>query len=72
LFWIYLGNVLAVVASAGLLAPWAELRLLEYRLSRVRVLMDGSWDDFGLVGTTPAHGVGAEGRDRLAVVSSQA
>ena len=31
LLWIYAGNTLAILASAGLLIPWAKIRLARYR-----------------------------------------
>jgi uncharacterized membrane protein YjgN (DUF898 family) len=46
LAWIYVSNVLAIVASLGLLVPWATVRVLRYRLSTLAVSTTGSLDDF--------------------------
>jgi uncharacterized membrane protein YjgN (DUF898 family) len=35
LLWIYFSNTLAMVATVGLLIPWAQVRLARYRLSRL-------------------------------------
>jgi uncharacterized membrane protein YjgN (DUF898 family) len=39
---IYVGNVLAAAASAGLLIPWAVVRTLRYRLESFSMTVDGS------------------------------
>jgi len=39
--WLYLGNVLAVIFSAGLLMPWAVIRTRRYRLSCLSMLVRG-------------------------------
>lgn len=35
LAWIYVSNAVAVICSVGLLAPWASVRLVRYRLGRM-------------------------------------
>lgn len=35
LAWIYVSNAVAVICSIGLLAPWATVRLVRYRLGRM-------------------------------------
>ena len=37
LFYIYVTNTLAIVASLGLLIPWAKIRMARYRISHVDV-----------------------------------
>ncbi|HSU75735.1 MAG TPA: DUF898 family protein, partial [Burkholderiales bacterium] len=37
---LYLGNVLAVIASVGLLIPWAVIRTRHYRLSCLAIVVD--------------------------------
>jgi len=37
---IYLGNIVAVIFSAGLLIPWAVVRTLKYRLSCLAVVVE--------------------------------
>jgi uncharacterized membrane protein YjgN (DUF898 family) len=38
---LYIGNAVAVMASAGLLIPWAVVRTLRYRLENLAVTIDG-------------------------------
>jgi uncharacterized membrane protein YjgN (DUF898 family) len=38
---LYIGNVVAVAATAGLLIPWAVVRTLRYRLENLTVTIDG-------------------------------
>ena len=35
MLWLYLSNLVAIVASVGLMIPWAQVRLARYRLSRL-------------------------------------
>lgn len=44
LAWIYPSNAVAVLCSLGLLAPWAAVRLLRYRLDRITVTGVGGFD----------------------------
>jgi len=46
LMWIYLTNILGIVFSLGLLTPWAQVRLMRYRLDVMEVAVTGSLDDF--------------------------
>lgn len=46
LVWIRLTNVLAIVCTLGLLAPWAKVRRTRYMLSCATVSWKGSLDDF--------------------------
>ena len=38
LLWIYAGNTVAILASAGLLIPWAKIRLAQYRADCLSLL----------------------------------
>jgi uncharacterized membrane protein YjgN (DUF898 family) len=38
---LYIGNVIAVAATAGFLIPWAVVRTLRYRLENLAVIVDG-------------------------------
>lgn len=40
--WLYFGNLVGIVCSAGLLIPWAMVRMARYRASRFRVLAPAS------------------------------
>ncbi|WP_224963125.1 YjgN family protein [Geomonas subterranea] len=44
LIWIYLSNAVAVICTLGLLAPWATVRLLRYRLERLSAAGAGGLD----------------------------
>ncbi len=44
LLWIYLSNAVAVLGTLGLLAPWAAVRTLRYRLNRINAAGVGSFD----------------------------
>ena len=46
MFWIYLGNILAIIVSVGLLAPWAKVRLARYRMDNLALLVEGDLDGF--------------------------
>jgi uncharacterized membrane protein YjgN (DUF898 family) len=43
---LYVTNALAIVASLGLLTPWAVMRTLKYRAEHMRVLLDGTLAEF--------------------------
>ena len=44
LLWIYFSNAAAVVCTLGLMAPWATVRLLRYRLERLTATGTGGLD----------------------------
>jgi uncharacterized membrane protein YjgN (DUF898 family) len=46
LFWLYATNTLAILASAGLMIPWARVRLARYRAQCLSVLAAGDFADF--------------------------
>ncbi len=62
LFWLYLTNALAAIASLGLLIPWAQVRLMRYQLSCMQVYVHGSLDEF--VGEQQLTGRGDRPRGR--------
>lgn len=43
---IYIGNVFAIVATLGLLTPWAQIRLARYRAQCVTLLAAGALESF--------------------------
>jgi len=58
LLWIYLSNAVAVLGTLGLLAPWAAVRLLRYRLEHIGASGAGGFDAImaaneGAVGAAP-------------------
>jgi uncharacterized membrane protein YjgN (DUF898 family) len=46
LTWIYFSNTLAILASVGMLIPWAMIRLAHYRAERLSLLAAGDLDGF--------------------------
>ncbi len=46
LVWLYASNLLAIVASLGLLVPWATLRVVRYRTEHFEVEQRGALDRF--------------------------
>lgn len=44
--WIFFSNGVAIMLSFGLLMPWATIRLTEYRLKNLTVVVDGSLEEF--------------------------
>lgn len=60
LFWIYLVNVLAIVASLGLLVPWAMVRTARYRARNFTLLAQGDLDAFCAEAGQSQRAVGAE------------
>jgi uncharacterized membrane protein YjgN (DUF898 family) len=56
----YITNVLAIIASVGLLTPWAIMRVLKYRVENTRVLLFGELEDFSGSESGGVAAVGAE------------
>jgi uncharacterized membrane protein YjgN (DUF898 family) len=44
LLWLYLSNAVAVLCTLGLLAPWASVRMIKYRLDRLSATGTGCFD----------------------------
>lgn len=58
---LYLTNAVGIIASFGLLIPWAVIRTYKYRIEHLNVeLEDGSLGDFEGSDTTAVHAAGAE------------
>jgi uncharacterized membrane protein YjgN (DUF898 family) len=45
-FWIYLSNIFAIVCTFGLATPWAQVRMIRYRTSKLQILGDVDFDQF--------------------------
>ncbi len=60
LAWIYFTNALGLVASLGLLTPWAVIRTLKYRTENLEVLLQGDLSQFAGGGRTAVAATGAE------------
>jgi uncharacterized membrane protein YjgN (DUF898 family) len=63
LMWIYASNALAIIASLGLLIPWATIRMYRYRIERLHVLRHGSLDVFAGTEQRVVAATGAEVAD---------
>jgi uncharacterized membrane protein YjgN (DUF898 family) len=61
--WLYLGNTLGVIASSGLLLPWARVRLARYRASCLEVHALGGLDGFVAGEATQVSALGEEVAD---------
>jgi len=57
---LYFTNALAIVASLGLLTPWAVMRTLKYRADHMRVIREGELGDFRGAEATAVQAAGAE------------
>jgi uncharacterized membrane protein YjgN (DUF898 family) len=57
---LYVTNALAILASVGLLIPWATVRMIKYRLSHFGVSAEGDLRDFRGSSATNVHAAGAE------------
>lgn len=57
---LYLTNALGIIASAGLLTPWAVMRTLKYRADNMRVLLEGDLTDFVGADASAVQATGAE------------
>ena len=46
LMWIYFSNLIAIMLSFGLLVPWAKVRTVRYKMSKLQLLPAGNLDQF--------------------------
>lgn len=57
---LYLTNTLAIIGSLGFLIPWAAVRTTNYRLTELRVFLDGEVGEFHGEPADTVPAVGAE------------
>lgn len=57
---LYLTNALAIIASIGLLTPWAVIRTLQYRADNMKVLLEGDLARLHGDDATAVQATGAE------------
>jgi len=57
---LYVSNALAIVASLGLLIPWAVMRTLKYRADHMQVLQEGELAEFQGSDMSAVAATGAE------------
>jgi uncharacterized membrane protein YjgN (DUF898 family) len=60
MFWIFLSNGVAIIFSAGLLTPWATVRLARYRIEQLSLVVDGSLEEFESLSQPDISAVGEE------------
>ena len=60
---LYVTNALGIVASSGLLIPWAVMRTVKYRADHMRVLEVGELNEFQGSDRSAVTAVGAEAVD---------
>jgi uncharacterized membrane protein len=46
LVWLYLSNIMLVMFSAGLATPWAQIRMIRYRMEHLAMTGETDWDKF--------------------------
>ena len=59
--WLLVSSAVAVAATFGLLMPWATVRMVRYRFSRLELMSDGSLDR--VVADGSGAGIGASGEE---------
>ncbi|WP_052108185.1 YjgN family protein [Aerolutibacter daejeonensis] len=65
LLWIYASNLVAVLFTVGLAAPWAMVRLARYRAEHFTLIASGELDEFVAASESRAGAAGAELVDAL-------
>ena len=60
LIWIYITNAMGILVTLGLFTPWAQLRLVRYRLSTLELETHGSLDAFAAAAASRAPGAAGE------------
>ncbi len=60
LAWVQASNALAILASLGLLIPWARVRMTGFRLQHISVYARGSLEDFAAAEAEEVASLGAE------------
>lgn len=58
--WIFFSNGVAIMFSFGLLMPWATIRLTQYRLNNLTLIVDGNLDEFEAFNRPDVSAVGEE------------
>jgi uncharacterized membrane protein YjgN (DUF898 family) len=57
---LYLTNAVVMIASLGLLTPWAVVRTMRYRASRIRPVLAGDWTELEGAPVAPVAAAGSE------------
>jgi uncharacterized membrane protein YjgN (DUF898 family) len=59
-FGLYLGNLLAIAASLGLLIPWAQIRMARYRASAMELVLVDEWQTLAAASREGGSALGDE------------
>jgi uncharacterized membrane protein YjgN (DUF898 family) len=65
LVWIYLGNLVGLLCTLGLYAPYAKIRILKYRIESMALITHGSIDDVVAQAQSPTSAVGEGAADLM-------
>lgn len=57
---LYVSNIIAILLSAGLLIPWATVRIHQYRAAHLTVTLDGNIEEFQGASGATVQAVAAE------------
>ena len=57
---VYMTNAFAILLSLGLLVPWAEVRVIRFRLRHMSLHATGSLEDFAAAQAEEVASLGAE------------
>ncbi len=60
MMWIYFSNAAAIILSAGLLVPWAKIRLARYRADNTKLYATGGLDHYRVGAIHGASALGEE------------
>ena len=44
--WLYFSNLIAIILTFGLATPWAQVRIMKYRTSKLQIVGDVDFDQF--------------------------
>ena len=60
MFVIYLTNIVAIVFSLGLMTPWAQIRLAQYRAEHLEIALADDWQSYLAAGGEEGSALGEE------------
>lgn len=60
MIWIYLSNLIAIVATLGMATPWAQIRLARYRADHTVVVLASDWGNYLAAQTSAGTAIGDE------------
>ena len=60
ILWLYISNSVGIILTAGLFIPWAQIRMVRYRLEHLTLLTTQSMDNFVAAEQEKAGATGEE------------